>query len=288
MPLPAPPSDSSPSTNRLFRPNTSPARNTAAPMSQSTGPPYTQAIHDVISSIINSDDGSTRIQPYTRPSPSRGNTSPARTTGPFATAATPPRPFPGLFLPSVVPASLSPSAPASALRALTTTPGSSRPERMPWASRPYGEDRSLPTLPMHGLPPRTPGGSRIRVYDDRIAPDLQPQTPEDLPESRHMSRYHPSYTAPIPQDNTPREYPTDQDYTHSESRVHRGRGARSDSPSGMRGEGTEGLFGGRENGDNELLYQRGQEAVRRRLFVEEQEIDGLPRRVTGRWGNEWV
>lgn len=70
--------------------------------------------------------------------------------------------------------------------------------------------------------------------------------------------------------------------------MRRGRGPRSDSPLGMMGGGTEGLFGGRENGDGETLYQRGQEAVRRRLFVEDSEVSGVPRRVTGRWGNEWV
>lgn len=35
-----------------------------------------------------------------------------------------------------------------------------------------------------------------RVYNDEIPPELQPQTPANLPESRHRSRYHSSFTAP--------------------------------------------------------------------------------------------
>lgn len=45
------------------------------------------------------------------------------------------------------------------------------------------------------LPPKTPSGS-YQVYNDKMPPELQPQTPANLPESRHRSRYHPSYTAP--------------------------------------------------------------------------------------------
>lgn len=38
-----------------------------------------------------------------------------------------------------------------------------------------------------------------RVYNDDISPEMQPQTPANLPESRHRSRYHPSFIGPAPQ-----------------------------------------------------------------------------------------
>lgn len=182
-----------------------------------------------------------------------------------------------------------PNTPASAASGRTpagsaTTPGTARVERVPWAAVP---DRPLPTLPLR-LPPRTPGRG-MSVYDDRAPAEGQPQTPDDLPESRHRSRFHPSYTAPPPQRTEARDYRNNErEYTMSEMRIRRGRGTRSDSPLGMRGGGYEGLHGGRENGDDALLYQRGQEIARRRLFVDEQEMRGVPRRVSGMWGNEWM
>ncbi|TAQ89286.1 hypothetical protein B7494_g2361 [Chlorociboria aeruginascens] len=45
-------------------------------------------------------------------------------------------------------------------------------------------------------PPSTPSRS-YQVYNDAVSPESQPQTPANLPEARHQSRYHSSYTAPI-------------------------------------------------------------------------------------------
>ncbi|TQS38621.1 hypothetical protein Golomagni_00867 [Golovinomyces magnicellulatus] len=43
------------------------------------------------------------------------------------------------------------------------------------------------------LIPQTPSRS-YRVYNDNLTPKIQPQTPANLPEYRHRSRYHPSFT----------------------------------------------------------------------------------------------
>ena len=47
------------------------------------------------------------------------------------------------------------------------------------------------------LEPINPSRIGYQVYNDTVSPELQPQTPAHLPESRHQSRYHPSYTAPV-------------------------------------------------------------------------------------------
>ncbi|RKF75348.1 hypothetical protein GcM1_234047 [Golovinomyces cichoracearum] len=47
------------------------------------------------------------------------------------------------------------------------------------------------------LIPQTPSRS-YRVYNDNLTPKIQPQTPANLPEYRHRSRYHPSFTVPDP------------------------------------------------------------------------------------------
>ncbi|KAH8816303.1 hypothetical protein F5884DRAFT_217347 [Xylogone sp. PMI_703] len=96
---------------------------------------------------------------------------------------------------------------------------------------------------------------RYQIYNDTLPSSIQPQTPDQLPEARHQSRYHPSYT--IPNNNrfalsrllfdniTPRS-----SSQHSGSPLGRAMdrgGVRMPSPIGLSDEGYRGLFGGREN-----------------------------------------
>jgi hypothetical protein len=118
------------------------------------------------------------------------------------------------------------------------------------------------------LGPKTPSRS-YQVYDDSLPRSSQPQTPAYLPEARHQSRFHPSYTAPVPRGVTRRAV-SRVDGTNSGDRrgprldriqqlstpLRRGAG-RSASPMGMSQGGFTGLFGGRENGDEEHNWAEG-------------------------------
>ncbi|KUJ23025.1 uncharacterized protein LY89DRAFT_727811 [Mollisia scopiformis] len=113
--------------------------------------------------------------------------------------------------------------------------------------------------------PQTPSRN-YRVYNDALSPDTQPQTPANLPEARHQSRYHASYTAPVTRNaariavssisSTHRVGSRGPDRQHALYTPVRA-ARRPDSPSGMRDEGFEGLYGGRENGDEEQLWVEG-------------------------------
>ncbi len=85
------------------------------------------------------------------------------------------------------------------------------------------------------------------MYNDGIPAFLQPQTPQHLPESRHRSRYHPSYTAP-------------GDGRLGHPRVIQGppstRYLGRSGNAGMNTPGVEGLFGGQENSDDEVMFDR--------------------------------
>jgi len=77
---------------------------------------------------------------------------------------------------------------------------------------------------------------------------FQPQTPQHLPEARHQSRFYPSYTAPASgRMESPRS---------SRSEVARRRGTRSDSPTGIETPGFQGLYGGQENIDDDVMFNR--------------------------------
>ncbi|KAI9645181.1 hypothetical protein NHQ30_005915 [Ciborinia camelliae] len=123
--------------------------------------------------------------------------------------------------------------------------------------------------------PRTYTPSRgYSVYNDSLPASSQPQTPAHLPEARHQSRYHPSYTAPttrsmarlrnlladsgVPTPTRPRD-PFHQDLARRwmhETDARRPR-QRSGSPVGMSDDGFQGLYGGRENGDDEQTWVDG-------------------------------
>lgn len=111
---------------------------------------------------------------------------------------------------------------------------------------------------------RSPRSFDNQVYNDSFPPLSQPQTPANLPESRHRSRWHSSFTMPTRRPGTPSRWarpsldagmaPPRVDREGYELRPrHRGSG----SPVGMRSRGFVGLFGGRENGDDEEMLGRG-------------------------------
>lgn len=135
----------------------------------------------------------------------------------------------------------------SRYRARTPREPLSRPESEGSCSRELNLPKSLrppaatPSTPRHGL----------RVYNDSIPASLQPQTPQHLRESRHQSRFHPAYTAPV----DPVVGILDTSRSARSIRSHH-RNARSDSPRGMRTPGFEGLYGGQENTDDDQLFDR--------------------------------
>ncbi|CAD6449212.1 924dc92a-1eb8-4d01-8c1e-e29f19ad166e [Sclerotinia trifoliorum] len=120
--------------------------------------------------------------------------------------------------------------------------------------------------------PRTYTPSRgYSVYNDSLPAASQPQTPAHLPEARHQSQYHPSYTAPttrsmarlrdhiaeplvatLGRPSDPFDRDSAQRWMHEpDARWIR---QRSGSPAGMSDDGFQGLYGGRENGDDEQSW----------------------------------
>ncbi|KAF4955137.1 hypothetical protein FGADI_4719 [Fusarium gaditjirri] len=94
-----------------------------------------------------------------------------------------------------------------------------------------------------GLEPRTPR-RHFPVYSDRLPVEEQPQTPRQLPEARHQSRFDGVYTAPV-RGRRVRVETDDAPVT-----VRRRRAGRNTSPVGLRTPGFQGLYGGSENADN--------------------------------------
>jgi len=86
--------------------------------------------------------------------------------------------------------------------------------------------------------PRTPSG--FNIYDDSLPAQVQPQTPDHVPEARHQSRYHPSYTVPERANRVRRFFSIDG------------------QEDGMLSEpGYRGLYGGLENGNDSTLWDEG-------------------------------
>ena len=113
------------------------------------------------------------------------------------------------------------------------------------------------TQSLRSIYPRTPG--RLAVYNDTLPPHTQPQIHAHLPESRHQSRYHPVYTAPVPRvtnafglgnhDGLPSRFRAQDPATPTRrSRF---------SPVGLQRPGFRGLYGGRENGNDEQSWVDG-------------------------------
>jgi hypothetical protein len=88
-----------------------------------------------------------------------------------------------------------------------------------------------------------------------------------LPESRHQSRYHPSYTAPVVSASVRRDaQELDNNGEANIRSISRQRPVqfympyrrgRTPSPVGLTERGFQGLYGGRENGDEEQNWAQG-------------------------------
>ncbi|KAK3344452.1 hypothetical protein B0T25DRAFT_328231 [Lasiosphaeria hispida] len=114
---------------------------------------------------------------------------------------------------------------------------------------------TVPRTPSRATPSRstsrTPGG--FRIYDDSLPASSQPQTPQNLPESRHQSRLRGSYTVP-----TRRTSPLPISTPTTSRRVRWRLGGRlvTRSPPGLREPGFVGLYGGIENTDDSVLFEQ--------------------------------
>lgn len=117
--------------------------------------------------------------------------------------------------------------------------------------------------------PRTPS-STYRVYNDLQPAASQPDTPADLPEERHRSRYHPSYTAPINRTashllNTASPIARRPVYASPSSRISQRSTERFGGRillNGINRPGFDGLYGGRENGDEDGTWVDGAHSSR--------------------------
>jgi hypothetical protein len=140
--------------------------------------------------------------------------------------------------------------PLSRHGSLTRPPSSISPSPTP-------PRRGQSRLASSGLGPRTPSRS-YQVYNDALPHSSQPQTPANLPEAEHQSRFHPSYTAPVRRaalradriNSRDREGPS-LDRAQQLSTPLRQPAGRFASPIGTSRDGFAGLYGGRENGDEE-------------------------------------
>jgi hypothetical protein len=141
-------------------------------------------------------------------------------------------------------------------------PPSNRSESSSLDSTPRMKQTSSPKNPNTQTPSRS-----YRIYNDQVSPGTQPQTPAHLPEARHRSRFHPSYTAPVARARVSIHSIDSGDGTNDSvfSPHGRARGTpwsarragRSRSPIGLLNQGFRGLYGGRENGDEEENWVEG-------------------------------
>ncbi|GKT57253.1 hypothetical protein CT0861_11597 [Colletotrichum tofieldiae] len=103
---------------------------------------------------------------------------------------------------------------------------------------------------------------QLLIYDDAATAIAQPQTPRNVPEARHQSQLHGSYTAPSTRTLT-------LETLTPSSRLRRRR-AGATSPAGMVTPGFVGLYGGMENSDEVVLY----EAEMRHLLTSRRDVRG--------------
>ncbi|KAI2777178.1 hypothetical protein F4815DRAFT_482218 [Daldinia loculata] len=94
------------------------------------------------------------------------------------------------------------------------------------------------------------------IYNDSLPASSQPQTPLNLPETRHQSRLHGAYTAPVPRAASRSAYRSNtvRDTTSS--------------PSGLETPGFRGLYSGRENTEDSTLFYEAS------IFQEEGPVEG--------------
>lgn len=94
------------------------------------------------------------------------------------------------------------------------------------------------------------GWSRFRIYNDSMPPSSQPETPQNLPEARHQSRLHPSFTLPV------RRGSSLDMVTPATGWRWRPHPRQPLSPAGLRTPGFLGLYGGVENSDEAALFEQ--------------------------------
>ncbi|KAM3069647.1 hypothetical protein ACMFMG_010366 [Clarireedia jacksonii] len=163
----------------------------------------------------------------------------------------------------------------------------------PSSPSPQRRTQRRPTPRKHTVPisrAYTPSRN-YAVYNDSLPASSQPQTPAHLPEARHQSRYHPSYTAPTTRSMartrglfTDRNEITRGTTSQLSNTLDRGSdlrvSRRSTSPIGLTDDGFRGLYGGRENGDEGRTWIDGVRArnaemrtwqARRNIGTEEEE-----------------
>ncbi|KAK6954891.1 hypothetical protein Daesc_002519 [Daldinia eschscholtzii] len=106
---------------------------------------------------------------------------------------------------------------------------------------------SEPVSPARGDELESSSGTELgfRIYDDSLPASSQPQTPLNLPEARHQSRLHGSYTAPLPRAASRSVY---------RSSIGHGLRDTANSPSDLEAPGFRGLYGGRENSEDSTLF----------------------------------
>lgn len=86
----------------------------------------------------------------------------------------------------------------------------------------------------------------LPVYNDHLPTREQPQTPRELPEARHQSRFDGVYTAPA---GGRRQRGEAQQTPSAAGR--RARARRNGSPTGLSIPGFQGLYGGSENAEDD-------------------------------------
>ncbi|KAI1654200.1 hypothetical protein F4813DRAFT_392945 [Daldinia decipiens] len=97
------------------------------------------------------------------------------------------------------------------------------------------------------------------IYNDSLPASSQPQTPLNLPETRHQSRLHGAYTAPVPRVASRPAY---------RYNTVRGMGDTTSSLSGLETPGFRGLYSGRENTEDSTLFYEAS------IFQEEGPVEG--------------
>ncbi|KAI1474136.1 hypothetical protein F4774DRAFT_401673 [Daldinia eschscholtzii] len=134
------------------------------------------------------------------------------------------------------------------------------PNRNPSSNPSPRAASSEPVSPARGDELESGSGTELgfRIYDDSLPASSQPQTPLNLPEARHRSRLHGSYTAPLPRAASRSVY-----------RASTGHGLRdtANSPSDLEAPGFRGLYGGRENSEDSTLFYDAS------MFQEEDQVE---------------
>ncbi|KAI8959482.1 hypothetical protein F5Y11DRAFT_301979 [Daldinia sp. FL1419] len=118
--------------------------------------------------------------------------------------------------------------------------------RSPMSPSPHAIS-SEPSSPEQRDEPEPISGIELgfRIYNDSLPASSQPRTPLNLPEARHQSCLHGSYTAPLPRPGSRSIYRSSTEREMEDI---------PSGPSGLETPGFQGLYGGRENADDSTLF----------------------------------